>query len=153
MRSVSLIEKIALEKIAIKLLKTNLSLEDIASVTELSTKKITELLLEENLLHQLISSKTTEQEQNSTLEQLESLGIALLDCGKAEDLSKWTSGENDEAELIVERIIREEIGSKVARNMMTLKDEFSREDIAKYSGLSIETVDEIICSDSLSRQK
>jgi hypothetical protein len=153
MRSISSIEQIALEKIAVKLLTTILSLEDIASVTELSVKKITELQLEEDLLNQLISSKTMEhqQEQNPSLEQLESLSIALLDCDRAESLSKWISGENDEeykAELIVEDMIREEIGIKVAMNMMMLKDKLSREDIARYANLSIERVDEIY-SDSI----
>jgi ethanolamine utilization protein EutQ (cupin superfamily) len=148
MRSISSIEQIALEKIAVKLLTTVLSLEDIASVTELPIKKITKLQVEEELLNQLISSNTIEhkQEQNSSIEQLESLSIDLLDCGKAENLSKWIRGENDEeyeAGLIVEEMIREEIGNKIAINMMMLKDKFSQEDIAKYANLSIERVNEI----------
>jgi hypothetical protein len=148
MRSISSIEQIALEKIAVKLLKTFLSLEDIASVTGLSIKKIIDLQLEEDLLNQLISSKTIEhkQEQDPSLEQLESLNIDLLDCEKAEDLSKWIREENNEeyeAGLIVEEMIREEIGNKIAINMMMLKDKFSREDIARYANLSIERVNEI----------
>jgi hypothetical protein len=148
MRSISSIEQIALEKIAVKLLKTFLSLEDIASVTGLSIKKIIDLQLEEDLLNQLILSKTIEhkQEQDPSLEQLESLSIDLLDCDKVEDLSKWIRGENNEeyeAGLIVEEMIREEIGNKIAINMMMLKDKFSREDIARYADLSIERVNEI----------
>jgi hypothetical protein len=146
MRSVSLIEKITLEKIAVKFLTAKISIQDIATVTELSIEKITELQLEEETLTQLKSLESANATQHQQDPPLEKLSADLLDFDKAKDLSEWIDGrisEEDDTDLLIEKIVKEDVGITVAKNMIMLEGKFSREDIVKYTNIPIEKINEI----------